>query len=115
MNNVEKVKNLFTLKSDLESEVSKRIIGQKEIIDQLFIALLCKGHVILEGVPGLAKTLLIQTLSEVMDLDFNRIQFTPDLMPTDITGTEVLEEDSSTGKRKFKFFTIEIIIFPFTF
>ena len=104
MNNVEKVKNLFKLKSDLESEVSKRIIGQKEIIDQLFIALLCKGHVILEGVPGLAKTLLIQTLSDVMDLDFNRIQFTPDLMPTDITGTEVLEEDSSTGKRKFKFF-----------
>jgi len=104
MNNVEKVEELYALKSNLESEVGKVIIGQKTIIDQLFIALLCKGHVMLEGVPGLAKTLLIKTLSEAMDLNFSRIQFTPDLMPTDITGTEVLEEDTKTGKRAFKFF-----------
>ena len=104
MNNIEKVEELFALKSNLEAEVGKVIIGQKEIIDQLFIALLCKGHVMLEGVPGLAKTLLIKTLSEAMELNFSRIQFTPDLMPTDITGTEILEEDSTTGKRFFKFF-----------
>lgn len=104
MNNIEKVKELFALKSNLEAEVGKVIIGQKEIIDQLFIALLCKGHVMLEGVPGLAKTLLIKTLSEAMELNFSRIQFTPDLMPTDITGTEILEEDSTTGKRVFNFF-----------
>ena len=104
MNNIEKVEELFALKSNLEAEVGKVIIGQKEIIDQLFIALLCKGHVMLEGVPGLAKTLLIKTLSEAMELNFSRIQFTPDLMPTDITGTEILEEDSTTGKRIFKFF-----------
>ena len=104
MNNIEKVEELFALKSNLEAEVGKVIIGQKEIIDQLFIALLCKGHVMLEGVPGLAKTLLIKTLSEAMELNFSRIQFTPDLMPTDITGTEILEEDSTTGKRVFKFF-----------
>lgn len=104
MNNIEKVEELFALKSNLENEVGKVIIGQKTIIDQLFIALLCRGHVMLEGVPGLAKTLLIKTLSEAMDLQFNRIQFTPDLMPTDITGTEVLEEDTTTGKRVFKFF-----------
>lgn len=104
MNNIEKVEELFSLKTNLEREVGKVIIGQKTIIDQLFIALLCKGHVMLEGVPGLAKTLLIKTLSEAIDLQFSRIQFTPDLMPTDITGTEVLEEDTSTGKRIFKFF-----------
>ena len=104
MNNIEKVEELFALKSNLEAEVGKVIIGQKKIIDQLFIALLCKGHVMLEGVPGLAKTLLIKTLSEAMELNFSRIQFTPDLMPTDITGTEILEEDSTTRKRVFKFF-----------
>jgi len=104
MNNIKKVEELFKLKSNLETEVGKVIIGQKEIIDQLFIALLCKGHVMLEGVPGLAKTLLINTLSDAMKLNFSRIQFTPDLMPSDITGTEILEEDSTTGKRVFKFF-----------
>jgi MoxR-like ATPase len=104
MNNIKKVEELFKLKSNLEAEVGKVIIGQKEIINQLFIALLCKGHVMLEGVPGLAKTLLINTLSDAMKLNFSRIQFTPDLMPSDITGTEILEEDSTTGKRVFKFF-----------
>lgn len=87
----------------LKSEISKVIIGQNEIIDQLLIALLSRGHCLLVGVPGLAKTLLIKTLAEVMDLKFSRIQFTPDLMPSDITGTEILEEDSSTRKRNFRF------------
>ena len=84
--------------------VSKVIIGQKDVIDHLFIALLCRGHVLLEGVPGLAKTLLIKTLSDVLDLKFNRIQFTPDLMPSDITGTDIIEEDAATSKRSFRFF-----------
>merc|ERR1739841_83583 len=84
--------------------ISKVIIGQKDVMDHLFIALLCRGHILLEGVPGLAKTLLIKTLSEALDLDFNRIQFTPDLMPSDITGTDIIEEDQGTSKRNFRFF-----------
>ena len=104
MDNVELVKKLQDKKSALFSEISKVIIGQEEIIEYLFIALLCKGHVILEGVPGLAKTLLIKTLSDAMELKFSRIQFTPDLMPSDITGTEIIEENQTTGKREFKFF-----------
>jgi MoxR-like ATPase len=87
----------------IKQEISKVIIGQDVIIDQLLIALLSKGHCLLVGVPGLAKTLLIKTLAEVMDLKFSRIQFTPDLMPSDITGTEILEEDQMTKKRNFKF------------
>ena len=79
------------------------IVGQHEVIEQLLIAIFCRAHALLVGVPGLAKTLLVSTLSEVLDLSFRRIQFTPDLMPADITGTEVLEEDMSTGKRVFKF------------
>ncbi len=88
---------------EIKSEISKVIVGQHEIIDQLLISLLAKGHCLLVGVPGLAKTLLIKTLAEVMDLKFNRIQFTPDLMPSDITGTEILEEDQLSKKRDFKF------------
>jgi MoxR-like ATPase len=87
----------------IRSEVSKVIVGQEHVIDELLIALLAGGHCLLEGVPGLAKTLLVSTLAGVLDLKFQRIQFTPDLMPTDITGTEVLEEDRSTGRREFKF------------
>jgi MoxR-like ATPase len=87
----------------IKSEIAKVIIGQDEIIDQLLIALLSKGHCLLVGVPGLAKTLLIKTLAEVIDLKFSRIQFTPDLMPSDITGTEILEEDQITKKREFRF------------
>ena len=87
----------------IKSEIAKVIIGQEEIIDQLLIALLSKGHCLLVGVPGLAKTLLIKTLAEVIDLKFSRIQFTPDLMPSDITGTEILEEDQITKKREFRF------------
>ena len=87
----------------IRNEISKVIVGQQHVIDELLIALLSGGHCLLEGVPGLAKTLLVSTLADVLDLKFQRIQFTPDLMPTDITGTEVLEEDRSTGKREFKF------------
>lgn len=87
----------------LKSEIGKVIVGQNEIIDQLLITFLAGGHALLEGVPGLAKTLMIRTLSDAIDLRFRRIQFTPDLMPTDIIGTETLEEDHTTGKRIFKF------------
>ena len=87
----------------IKQEISKVIIGQDIIIDQLIISLLSKGHCLLIGVPGLAKTLLIKTLAEVMDLNFNRIQFTPDLMPSDITGTEIIEEDPLSKKRNFRF------------
>ena len=84
-------------------EVGKVIVGQHQIIEHLLYALFSSGHCLLVGVPGLAKTLLISTLAKALDLDFNRIQFTPDLMPSDITGTEILEEDLSTGKKVFRF------------
>src|SRR5215212_9276414 len=84
-------------------EIKKVIVGQDEVIDELLIALLARGHCLLIGVPGLAKTLLISTLAEVLHLDFNRIQFTPDLMPSDITGTEILEQNISTGAKEFRF------------
>lgn len=87
----------------IKNEIAKVIVGQDEIIDQLLISLLARGHCLLVGVPGLAKTLLIKTLAEVIDLKFNRIQFTPDLMPSDITGTEIIEEDQVTKRRNFKF------------
>ena len=104
MDNIQLVEKLQADKDKLFQEIAKVIIGQKEIVEHLFISLLCRGHVLLEGVPGLAKTLLIKTLSDAMDLSFNRIQFTPDLMPSDITGTEIIEEEHGTGKRGFKFF-----------
>jgi MoxR-like ATPase len=94
---------LTSVRSALESEIGRRVIGQHEIVEGLLTALLADGHALLVGVPGLAKTLLVSTLAEALDLRFSRIQFTPDLMPTDITGTEVLEEDRSTGKRLFRF------------
>lgn len=87
----------------LRAEVGKAIVGQHDVIRHIFVSLLSNGHVLLVGVPGLAKTLLIQTLSSALDLKFNRIQFTPDLMPSDITGTEIIEENTTTGKRAFKF------------
>ncbi len=90
-------------RKNLYSELSKVIVGQNEIIEHMFIALLCKGHVLLEGVPGLAKTLLIKCLANGLDLKFNRIQFTPDLMPSDITGTEIIKQDKDTGQRAFEF------------
>ncbi len=89
--------------ADVRREVGKRVIGQREIVDGLLLALLANGHALLVGVPGLAKTLLVSTLAEALDLEFSRIQFTPDLMPTDITGTEVMEEDRASGTRAFRF------------
>jgi MoxR-like ATPase len=83
--------------------IGQRIIGQSEVVEHLLIALFSNGHALFVGVPGLAKTLLIQTLAEVLDLGFNRIQFTPDLMPSDVTGTDVLEQDPETGRRSFRF------------
>ena len=100
---VELVQLLQKSIKEVKTEISKVIVGQEETIDNLLTSLLARGHCMLVGVPGLAKTLLIKTLSEVLDLDFNRIQFTPDLMPSDITGTEILEEDQTTKKRDFKF------------
>lgn len=88
---------------ELRAEIGKVIVGQDDVIEQLLTAFLAGGHALLEGVPGLAKTLMIRTLAEALDLKFRRIQFTPDLMPSDILGTEVLEEDHTTGKRIFKF------------
>jgi MoxR-like ATPase len=88
---------------DLREQVARRIVGQQEVVDGVLTALLSGGHALLVGVPGLAKTLLIQTVSEALSLSFNRVQFTPDLMPGDITGTEIVEEDPATGKRSFRF------------
>ncbi len=87
----------------LRGEIAKVIIGQDQVVDELLIALFAGGHCLLEGVPGLAKTLLISTVARALDLKFSRIQFTPDLMPSDITGTEILEEDTGTGRRGFRF------------
>ncbi len=87
----------------LSAEISHRIVGQAHIVDDLVAALLAGGHAVLVGVPGLAKTLLVQTVSRALDLSFSRVQFTPDLMPSDITGTEIMEEDSATGHRAFRF------------
>jgi len=87
----------------LKREIAKTIVGQEEVIEEIIITLLAGGHCLLEGVPGLAKTLMVKSISEVMDLSFKRIQFTPDLMPGDILGTEILEEDHETGKKFFQF------------
>ncbi|MHC4957635.1 MAG: AAA family ATPase [Planctomycetota bacterium] len=87
----------------IKSEIHKVIVGQEEVVDELLLAIFSRGHCILEGVPGLAKTLLVSTLARTLNLTFNRIQFTPDLMPADITGTEVIQEDKATGQREFKF------------
>ena len=87
----------------LSAEIGQRIVGQREAIEHLLIALFARGHGLFVGVPGLAKTLLIQTLAETLDLSFGRIQFTPDMMPSDITGSDVLEEDRTSGRRIFRF------------
>ncbi|HEX6960478.1 MAG TPA: AAA family ATPase, partial [Lacipirellula sp.] len=87
----------------LRQELSKAVVGQHEVVEQLLIALFAGGHCLLVGVPGLAKTLLVRTLAETLSLDFNRIQFTPDLMPADITGTEVIQHDRESGERLFRF------------
>jgi MoxR-like ATPase len=102
-NDVKLVENLNATITNIKHEIGKVIIGQEEIINNLLISLLCRGHCLLVGVPGLAKTLLIKTLAEVLNLEFSRIQFTPDLMPSDITGTEIIEEDRQTKQRSFRF------------
>lgn len=102
-NDVELIGKLSVSAAEIKSEIAKVIIGQNETINNLLISLLSGGHCLLVGVPGLAKTLLIKTLSEVLDLKFNRVQFTPDLMPSDITGTEIIEEDPISKKRSFRF------------
>ena len=101
--NEKTIKTLLGKLPLLKDEIQKVIVGQDEILDELLVAFLAGGHCLLEGVPGLAKTLIVKTMSQALELSFRRIQFTPDLMPTDIIGTEVLEEDHSTGKRFFKF------------
>lgn len=99
----EKYKALVNKLPELKSEIAKVIVGQSEVIDEILISFLAGGHCLLEGVPGLAKTLMVKTLSEALNMQFKRIQFTPDLMPGDILGTEILEEDHETGKKFFKF------------
>ncbi len=100
---LEALENCKSATAGIRNELSKVIIGQREVIDQLLIAIFSRGHCLLEGVPGLAKTLMVSTLAKSLRLDFSRIQFTPDLMPSDITGTEVIQEDKLTGTREFKF------------
>jgi MoxR-like ATPase len=100
---LELLDELAKARVEIAAQIGRKIIGQHDIVDNLVAAILAGGHVLLVGVPGLAKTLLIQTLSQALDLQFSRIQFTPDLMPSDITGTELLEEDHGTGKRVFQF------------
>ncbi|MHB8930784.1 MAG: AAA family ATPase [Melioribacteraceae bacterium] len=102
-NDVQAVEQLAESVKRIKKEIAKVIIGQDQIINQLLVSLFARGHCLLVGVPGLAKTLLIKTVAEVLDLKFNRIQFTPDLMPSDITGTEIIDEDSVTKKRMFRF------------
>nr|WP_233632423.1 MoxR family ATPase [Parapedobacter sp. ISTM3] len=97
------VTELVSRLSLLKKEIQKVIVGQDDVIDEILVALMAGGHCLLEGVPGLAKTLLVRTMAQALDLPFRRIQFTPDLMPADIIGTEILEEDKETGKRHFKF------------
>jgi MoxR-like ATPase len=97
------IEEFATKRDAMLGEIHKVIVGQEKTIEEVLIALFAKGHCLLVGVPGLAKTLLISTLAEILDLEFNRIQFTPDLMPSDITGTDILQEDAVTGRRKFQF------------
>jgi len=97
------IEQLGKARDVLLEEIHKIIVGQDQVIEQILIAMFCRGHCLLVGVPGLAKTLMISTLSRVLKLTFRRIQFTPDLMPSDITGTQIIEEDPATGKRNFRF------------
>jgi MoxR-like ATPase len=102
-NDTQQVEQLKESWGRIQQEVGKVIIGQTGILEQLFVTMLARGHCLLVGVPGLAKTLMISTLSQALDLQFHRVQFTPDLMPSDITGTEIIEEDLTTGHKAFKF------------
>ena len=103
MKDLELAQELLSAKKRVTSEIRKVIVGQDEVIENLLIALFCKGHCLFVGVPGLAKTLLVSTLARVLNLNFSRIQFTPDLMPSDITGTDILYQDQDTNQREFRF------------
>src|SRR5947199_4810341 len=100
---VQMLETLRRAHQQMRSEIGKIIIGQSRVLDELLMAIFCRGHALLVGVPGLAKTLMVSTLSQALDLTFKRIQFTPDLMPSDITGTEVIQDDPLTKQRMFKF------------
>jgi len=102
-NDVQELDRLAKAVRALREQVAERIVGQDEVVDGILTAILSGGHALLIGVPGLAKTLMVQTVSEALELSFNRVQFTPDLMPGDITGTEIVEEDPATGRRSFRF------------
>lgn len=102
-NDLALLERLAAARRALAAQIGQRIVGQTQVVDDLVTALLAGGHIVLVGVPGLAKTLLVQTVSEALDLRFSRVQFTPDLMPSDITGTELMEEEVGTGKRAFRF------------
>ena len=102
-NDLQAVEELARGYKQMAAELGKVIVGQQEVVEQVLTAMFCQGHVLLVGVPGLAKTLLVKTISDVLHLSFKRVQFTPDLMPSDITGTEIIEEDHTTGKRAFRF------------
>src|SRR5919106_1919833 len=102
-NDVAMIEKLRAAHQQLRTEIGKVIIGQEAVLDQLLISIFCRSHALLMGVPGLAKTLMVSTLAQSLDMTFKRIQFTPDLMPTDITGTEVIQDDPVTRQRMFKF------------
>lgn len=103
LNDIEQIKNVHSAYKRIQDELGKIVVGQSHVIDEVLMAVFSRGHALLVGVPGLAKTLLVSTISRVLDLSFKRIQFTPDLMPSDITGTDVLDEDRGTGRRDFRF------------
>jgi MoxR-like ATPase len=103
MSDTESARNFIEGYQKLKTAIGQRIVGQDDVIEQVFIAIAAGGHTLLEGVPGLAKTLLVKTLADALHLSFRRIQFTPDLMPADITGTEIIQEDAETGRRKLTF------------
>src|SRR5437773_3943176 len=100
---VQAVHRLQEAYQQITTELAKVVIGQQQVIEELLVAMFARGHCLLVGVPGLAKTLMIQTVAEALVLQFSRIQFTPDLMPADITGTEVIQDNRSTGEREFRF------------
>lgn len=101
--NTERLREVRQARERLETELGKVIIGQRRVVEEILIAMFSRGHVLLVGVPGLAKTLMFRTLARILDLSFRRIQFTPDLMPSDITGTDIIEEDQNTRQRRFQF------------
>ena len=102
-NDVQQLARLVGAVTQLKAQVARRIVGQEDVVEGILTAVLSGGHALLIGVPGLAKTLMVQTIAEALNLSFNRVQFTPDLMPSDITGTDIIEEDLTTGRRSFRF------------